>query len=180
MKLAFLAVAAVAVLVVGCGPSQVAPTREALGQQRAALVELWEIEISEDLQEAVDDLFPNCGNCTNLSVHAFEVNDPPTGPIPLQEAGDAALDQLQLSQLGYGWFENVNRTTLISRLGNFGYGSLVQDVEGFTGSTNHQSAGYRFSYMAWPDACVMGRFYSIAFNDQRQVVTVEVNYWQEC
>lgn len=179
MKLAFF-VAAVAVVAIGCGPSQLAPPREPLQQKRATLVELWEIEISPDLQDAVDELFSDCGNCTNLSVHAFEVNDPPTGPIPLVEAGYAALDQLQLSQLGYGWFENVNRTTLIQRLGNFNYGPLVQDIEGFTGSTNHQSSGFWYSYMAWPDACDNGRFYSIAFNDQRQVVTVEVNYWHEC
>lgn len=142
-------------------------------------VVLEEVPLSAELASTVSTIEPQCGSCSNLEVHAFDILEP-SSSVSNEDASWAAIEYLGLWLYGAG--PAISQSTFSSRLVNWNYEELPQAIQEFA---DPNDTAYTVSESYWyyetaPDYCDFGYLYVLVFNQGRKVVTVEVNTGRDC
>lgn len=146
----------------------------------AAQVEVEETGMPEELASTVQTIFSQCGNCSVLDVHAFDVMVPEDGPIDQDAASQAAIDSLGAWLYWSGW--SISQADFDSWMEGWNFEELPPEIRstiapGDTSWSVNQSWWY---YPIAPDLCDYGYMFVLVFQDSRKVVTVEVVNSRDC
>ena len=145
----------------------------------AVTVTLSEISLSPQLASTVSTIFPQCYNCSALTVHAFNITSPSTA-VTVADAFPAAINALWAYYYGPG--PQITQATFNQRMANFNYEELPPAIRNFADPTDTTwlvGESYWY-YETAPDYCDYGHLYVLVFNRTHKVVTVEVNSGHEC
>ena len=145
-----------------------------------AQVELEEVALSPRLASTVTTIQPQCYYCDSLTVTAFDVLSPSSGPLSHDDAAWAAIEYLGAWYYDPG--TRISQSGFDSAMANRNYEELPPELRTFVNpsDTSWTVSESSWSYMTAPDYCSAGHFYTLVFHQSRKVVTVEITSGHEC